>query len=583
LPALALVLAAVLLVALGIRLTGRETVGREAADGPALSLSPLTGDGHTLGAAISPDGRYVVYVPTRNGRASLRLKQLDTGSENVLVGENAQDIRSPVFSPDGVYVYYSQAGPAAGKAGDAAYDLYRISMLGGTPQKIAAGIVGRRFDCSPDGKQLVFKRLAGERVRVLVAGTDGSGEREIADEALSTAIHCCLAWLASGSEVASTVRDSVSGNLALVAYPVAGGPARRLGGGPWQAVLDVRRLAEDPGLLVAGCPESESKSPRSGLWYLPPDRHGPQQITNDVNQYIQVSPAASGGTLVASYYSVKRILHVMNLRSAARGRDIATDVVANGRVVWAGAGRLLVNQRIGNRIGLAYLGSGGDVAVPVLTDAGYVADMDIMRGTDRLVYGTVVGSDVAIWLANRDGSAPVCLTEPGSNEQSPSVSPDGRWLVAIHQSSAGAPWVLRRRSLTDSTTIRLSDLDARSPRVSPDGNLVAALVYNPASERHEWAVVPSAGGDPVYTTLPPGLQPLGWSPGGRGFTCYGRRDAAFEIYDLPLEGGEPRLLASLNAEAGRITDAAWNADGDSLALCLEATTFDVLLAKGFRP
>lgn len=583
LPALVLILAVVLVVVLGIRLSGHDADRRDAADASALSMSPLTGDGHTLGAAISPDGRYVIYVPTRNGRASLRLKQLDTGSENVLVEENAQDIRSPVFSPDGVYVYYALAGPASGQAGNATHDLYRISMLGGTPQKIAAGIVGRRFDCSPDGKQLVFKRLAGERVRILVAGADGSGEKEIADETLGTSIHSCLAWLASGAEVASTVRDSVSGFLAIVAYPVAGGPARRLGGGSWQAVLDVRRLAGDPGLLIAGCPESESRSPRSGLWYLRPDRDGPEQITNDVNQYIQVSPAASGGALVASYYSTKRILHVLEPRSAARGRDVTTDVVANGRVVWSEPGRLLVNQRIGNRIGLAYLGSGGDVAIPVLTDAGYVTDMDVMRGSDRLVYSTVDGTDLAIWIANRDGSAPVRLTGPGANEQSPSLSPDGRWLVAIHQETAGAPWVLRRRSLTDSTAIRLSQLDARSPRVSPDGSRVAALVFNAASGRHEWAVVPSDGGDPVFPTVPPGLQPLGWSPGGRGFTCYGRGDAAFEIYDLPLEGGEARRLASLSSEANRITDAAWNADGDSLALCLEMTTYDVLLARGFRP
>ncbi len=583
LPLLIGVLTACLVAALMIW-RFEPAAGRRRADvGMTLALSPLTGDGHTLGSAISPDGRYVVYVRTSKNRASLRLKQLDTGSENVLVEEDLQDIRSPVFSPDGVYVYYSLAETAVGTSTDLEYSLFRISMLGGVPQRIAGDIVGRRFDCSPDGRQLTFKRLVGERTQVLVAGADGSGERVIADDDFSTSIHCCLAWSLSGTEIYSTVRDSLSGFLELVAYRVEDGATSRLGGGQWQAVMDLRRLAEAPGLLIAGCPESESKSPRSGLWYLRPSQDSPQQITNDVNQYIQISPTATGETLVASYYSTKRILHVLEPRSAGRGRDISTDVVANGRVVWAGGGRLLVNQRIGNRVGLAYLSTRGDGATPVLTDAGYVADVDVTRDGDRVVYGTATGTDLAIWTANRDGSSPVRLTEPGGKEQSPSLSPDGRWLVAIHQNATGSPWVLRRRSLTDSTTVDLTTLDARSPHVSPDGSLVAALIFDSASGRHKWAVVPSAGGRPDFPTIPSGLQPLCWSPDGRGFTCFGRQDTEFEIYDVPLAGGEPRRLTSLTAEANRITGAAWNAAGDSLALCLEMTIYDVLLVRGFQP
>ena len=44
-------------------------------------MTRLTSDGKASDAAISPDGKYVVYVNDDNGRQSLWVRQVATGSD----------------------------------------------------------------------------------------------------------------------------------------------------------------------------------------------------------------------------------------------------------------------------------------------------------------------------------------------------------------------------------------------------------------------------------------------------------------------------------------------------------------------
>ena len=53
------------------------------------------------------------------------------------------------------------------------------------------------------------------------------------------------------------------------------------------------------------------------------------------------------------------------------------------------------------------------------------------------------------------------------------------------------------------------------------------------------------------------------------------------IIALPFDGGEPRQIAEIPAGSLGITDADWNTAGDSLAMCLQSATFDVMLVQGF--
>ncbi|MFH1845030.1 MAG: TIR domain-containing protein, partial [bacterium] len=466
-------IAAAVLAAIVVGVFGLDRLrGPDHEQGPPaatdLSFTPLTGDGRTRSSALSPDGEYLVYTQTVNDQTSLHLKQIATGNESVLVDRAQQGIRSPIFSPDGVYVYFAMTGPTYSWSNGAEYDLYRISMLGGNPHLITTGIIGRRFACSPDGNRLVFKRTDGDSARILTAKADGSDERPVATKQRDNATHNCLAWSADGSGIVTSVRDSVTGQINLVAYPIAGGAPRTLPGDQWQVVMDIHALADGSGLLVLGKPVTTTDL-NINLWSLATGATRFSPLTNDMTNYYQVSADRSAGSMVLTYYDYKRTLRVCGIDDPDQYRDISTDIVPKGRVKWAGNDELLVNQRVGNRVGLVYMTLETGVVRQVTADVDWIADMALSADGKRLAYRSFRGDNHSIWLANADGSAPHLLTADEYDDYAPQFTPDGRCLVYAHRSALDEPYYIWKRSLDDDTTMQLSEVKGGGPAVSPDG------------------------------------------------------------------------------------------------------------------
>src|SRR6185295_16726644 len=66
----------------------------------------LTHTGKALDAAISPDGKFVVYVLGEAGHESLWARDVATNSNVQIVAPAEIHYRGMTFSPDGNYVYY---------------------------------------------------------------------------------------------------------------------------------------------------------------------------------------------------------------------------------------------------------------------------------------------------------------------------------------------------------------------------------------------------------------------------------------------------------------------------------------------
>jgi Tol biopolymer transport system component len=64
-------------------------------------MSTQTSRGDVIDSVISPDGRYLAYLAGRAGRASLRVRQIATGSDVEVLPARDAALESPAFSPDG--------------------------------------------------------------------------------------------------------------------------------------------------------------------------------------------------------------------------------------------------------------------------------------------------------------------------------------------------------------------------------------------------------------------------------------------------------------------------------------------------
>jgi dipeptidyl aminopeptidase/acylaminoacyl peptidase len=574
---------ALLIFALGLGAVWNQKM-RDSGDAPIHDLAdltqvPLTGDGNTHDCAISPDGMYLLYAHDESGQYSLRLKQIDSGTERVLIPRAQQGIRSPIFSPEGDFIYYSMAGPVYSIDNFATYDLYRVSLAGGQPQKIVAGIIGRRFACSPLGDRLAFMKSDGDSIRIMTARTNGTDEREVGVRLRDISVPPCLAYSVDGLQVYSTSRDSAGADLKIVASSTESDDEEILPGGFWQKILDLHTLTDGSGLLVVGQPAQGTTKRHTDLWYLPAGADAPLSVTRDLKTYNQVTSDRSGRRLALSFYAVKRTLRMVGMDNPHEFRDISTDIVVNGKVVWSRQGGLLANQTLVNRVGMVTMNTDGSGVQQILADVDYVSELDLSPDGRTLAFTVRQERDFTIWLANSDGTSPRPLADSGGIEHFPKFSPDNEWLLFARKTPADGRYILMRYDLAEGTSTRLAETAAMWPEFSSDGKRIAAFFRNPATRKYRLGYIAATGEEPVFPAIDPAFEFLCWNPEGTGFTCYDREGVTPNIWNVPLGPGEPVQLTDFPPGHLNIPDVAWNAAGDSMVVSLELTAFDAVMLE----
>ncbi len=155
-----------------------------------------------------------------------------------------------------------------------------------------------------------------------------------------------------------------------------------------------------------------------------------------------------------------------------------------------------------------------------------------------------------LYRISLDGRDLTRLTESEEDEDHPSASPDGRYIVyAAWQEGNLATGAIKRLDLQSNETITLADNDGndRAPTYSPDGRWI--VFHRDGQSRAGLWVMDAAGGNqrPVYDG--PGDDWGGaWSPDGRLLAFTSDQSGEQEIYIIPASGGTPRKISSGGGE-----------------------------------
>src|SRR4029077_5194321 len=143
----------------------------------SIRISKINGTHNARIGAMSPDGNYLAYVLNNEGNESLWLRHLASESNVQIVPPEHVQYSALRFSPDGSHIYYSHTLLASGQASQE-YDLYRIPVLGGTPQLLVKDI-DTNPSFSHDGQHFVFLRANDPepgKYHLIVANADGGEE-----------------------------------------------------------------------------------------------------------------------------------------------------------------------------------------------------------------------------------------------------------------------------------------------------------------------------------------------------------------------------------------------------------------------
>src|SRR5450631_234712 len=161
-----------------------------------MAMTRLTSAGDNWGAAMSPDGKYLATLRREtDGRDSLWMQHLATGSSTQIVPPGDAAILDVALSPDGDYVYF-RSHPAL----SATNDLYRVPVLGGSLALIVHDIDSTPSFSSAPGRFCFMRYNRPENKQWLISvNADGSDPKVIFSGSRST--YSKPAWSPDGKHI----------------------------------------------------------------------------------------------------------------------------------------------------------------------------------------------------------------------------------------------------------------------------------------------------------------------------------------------------------------------------------------------
>ena len=478
-----------------------------------IEITQLTKNGKVKTAAISPDGKWIVYVIGETTafvgaqpKESLWLRQL--AGTAVQIAEPAEiNYGSPTFSRDGDFIYIVRSG---GKD-SLSYDLYKIPVLGGTAKKLIADIESR-VTLSPDGRRVAFVRRssATNETAVVMANEDGSDEKKLALHKGIIEFESA-AWSPNGETIAASVYNSESGHdyMNLVEIPVRGGLERPISDHRWARIWNFVWASGGRGLIVCG--QARGSGPLQ-MEYVSYKNGGVRRITNDPNFYMGVSVALNSSTLATVQLKSSGDVWLASFAEMDRAKPITSDGESN-RVAWSRDGRIIYTKSTGHGSALITTEPDGTNPKQLLEEDAAIILPRVSPDLHHIVFLSDRSGTEHFWRFDLDGSNLVQLTnsEWDWHSDAPGFSPDGKWVFYSRSGPESGIWKV---SIEGGNPVRLiaANDDAGFPAVSPDGKLLAYSYQDPSASPSSGVAMVSLDSGSVQKRFDIPIGPVQWTP-----------------------------------------------------------------------
>jgi Tol biopolymer transport system component/DNA-binding winged helix-turn-helix (wHTH) protein len=531
-----------------------------------LDVVRVTASGDVTSAAISPDGKYVVYALASQGRQSLWIRQTSASASARLVPPSEDSIGAVTFAPDGSSVYYTTSA-----------GVYRLPVLGGEPRRVADGTVSG-IAVSPDGRNLAYMRRepdAGESV-LFVAGADGSGERRLAARKRPESFYAGPSWSPDGKFLAVVTQGHGERAMKLVGVRVESGEEELIHYGTWDVIQGVAWLPDGSGLVVSAREAMASLVRPVQLWRLTHPGGRASRITNDLNDHSGVSLAADGRSLITVQSEQRSYIWVVPVDGPGEAVQVTSGrEYARYGLAWEPGGRIVFPAFAGSNLELWVVGVNLQERKLITDDSHFKIWPTVSPDGRFIVFASGRPGGVNLWRTDFSGGNAVRMTG-GEFDNLPQYSPDGRWVAYVSQGRGGiSVWKLPAEG---GTPVQLAGDYSNFPAWSPDGKLIACALRVPGEKRLKIAIIPSEGGEPLkMLDLPPTGVParIRWTPAGDSIAFIDTREGVSNIWALPVDGGPPRRLTDFTAEQILFFD--WSKDGRQLAVARYTMVNDVVM------
>ena len=535
-----------------------------------LSIRRLTTSGHVEHVAISPDGKYLAYSEDDGNAQSLWLREIATATSAQLQARAAVSYKCLSFSANGAYVYYTRGSPGTST------DLFRIPMIGRTPQKLRENVPGR-FSLSPDGKSLVFVRSDPERREsaIVVAAIDGSAEREltIRRQPIFLAWENGASWSPDGKLIATVEVELTPILQCRLLVIAADSGSEKIRTTPTiQYCMEQPQWRSDGRGLIAAF-----QNPHLQLWEFSYPQALARRVTYDPMRYTEVSLSADPHYIVAVQLDWPSDIWVGPANDPDRAFRVKRGhFVSNRGLGWMPSGEILFETTAADTYDFVQMRPDGtderilafspDVETwpEVCSDGRTLLFHKFHRGTMTLMRSDLSGFKPQPLAADVADSASRC-------------SPDSKWVV---YGGGGKLW---KMPVSGSPAVLLIDKYCDIPSISHDGRWIACLYWPGRVGPPKLTILSFSGTTPVKTLeLPDSTYDdtyLGWTPDDQAIAFIDNRSGVRNLWAQPLSGESAHALTHFSTEG--VFDFAWSRDGAQIAIARGDWTSDAVMITNF--
>jgi eukaryotic-like serine/threonine-protein kinase len=522
-------------------------------------------------AAISPDGKYVVFTAQNAGSESLWLRQVAVANSQQIIPPTKARYFGLAFSPDGNYVYYIRS-----EGDDPLRVLYRMPALGGVSKRLLPDLEDS-ITFSPDGKRIAFTRSsqAEDESALIIASADGTQEQKLAAHNLANRFGS-PSWSPDGKLIVCAVGTAHTGSneMGLIEVDAESATKKAITSRKWEYIRTPIWLTDGSGLLMIA---REQGSTANRIWHLSFPGAEARSITDNSDYYTDLSLATDSITVAAVQTSGSANIWIVPQGDASRAYQT---VHAFGGLSWTPDGRIVYASLAGGNWDIWTMDADGSGQKQLTADAGKNASPTVSPDGRSIVFVSDRAGVFHIWRMNIDGTEPVQLTN-GNGENVPTISHDGKWVVYTSVSD----WTLWKVPINAGEPVKLTTGNSRWPAVSPDGKWIAYFQLERSSHPQcKVAVIPFQGGEPVKIFdsaqgVPTSLD-VRWTPDGKALAYAVDRNEVSNIWIQSLDGGLPKQMTHFASE--KIFSSAWSPDGKQLACVRGSSTSDVVLTRYLR-
>jgi eukaryotic-like serine/threonine-protein kinase len=556
-------------VSLGVWLFVRWMRNRSAPLFPNLEPVKLTNSGNITDAAISPDGKYVVYVADEVGKQSLWFRYVPTSTNRQIGTSESVDYGGLTFSNDSNYIYYIR------REKDQIGVLYEVPVVGGATRQLSRN-VDSAVTWSTDGVHYAFIRYDRDKTSNIVIA-DGKNESQLV-AAEKTEVFTSPAWSPDNSMIAYGLGSYNAGYHAnIVASRVDGSGRKIISPRNWYSIRRVRWLPDNSGLIIDA---SEQPYGSFQLWHVAYPSGSVERISKDTSNYLAIGLTRDGDSLVTVKSDRATNLWSIPLNDVTRAHKLVPEVGSYFGVSWFSDGRIVVSSVDSGNPDIWVINADGRGRRQLTSNVGSNYHPAVSPDGRYIAFTGFRGGVFSIWRMDADGSNQEQLTT-GDLASFPTWSPDGKWIY--YSVLAGGTAAIWKVSSEGHDTTAVTNYYSRGPVVSPDGKLISCTYWDDATGSNRYALVPSSGGAPIKLFGTPdvnGQRMPRWMPDAESLLYVDTHDGNSNIWMQPLNGGAPKQITGFDSD--QIFDFDLSRDGKQIILTRGTTVSDVVLMRGLK-